>query len=161
MIRTRTLVPVFLSLLSLSSVDARTVYKSVDAQGNVTYSSTPPPPDSREKVEKVPIAPPPPGTERKEAVERLRSIEVESARSDRKRQELEKKRAESVSAAETELQKARDALEDAKIQGDDDWQYLARGGRVLKQSYLDRVDQAEQRVRDAEEALRKARSGRP
>lgn len=159
--RTRHLSLACLSLLFLSSAGAQTVYKSVDAQGNVTYSSTPPPPDHRETVETLHIAPPPPEAERTRATERLRRLEVESTRSDLERQEAEKKKTTSISAAEAELQKARDALENAKIQGDDDWQYLARGGRVLKQSYLDRVEQAAQRVREAEETLRKARGGQP
>jgi len=67
--------------------------------------------------------------------------------------------AQSRSEAERGLRNARIALQEARIKGDDDWQYLAAGGRVLKQSYLDRVKDAERRVKDAEEGLRRAGSG--
>jgi hypothetical protein len=148
-------------LLCLSTAGAETVYKSIDAQGNVTYSASPPSPRSGEIVETVPIAPPPSEEQQKAAEERVRQLEIESARGDREREKLEKEQTESLSAAEKELQEARAALRDAKIQGDDDWQYLAAGGRVLKQSYLDRVAKAEQRVREAEEAMRRARVSKP
>ncbi len=150
-----------LPLLVLPTAGAQTVYKSIDDQGEVTYSSTPPPPGDAQVVERVPIAPPPPESEVQAAEQRMRELEIESARSDRERAESKAQQSQSVAAAEAELAKARAELEDAKIQGDDDWQYLAAGGRVLKQSYLDRVEQAEKRVQAAEDALRKARSGRP
>jgi hypothetical protein len=158
--RSRRLTLILLPLIILPTAGAETVYKSVDEQGNVTYSSTPPP-GGAEVVEQVPIAPPPPQSEVQAAEERMRQLEIESARSDRERRESKEQQTQSVAAAEAELTKARAELEDAKIQGDDDWQYLAAGGRVLKQSYLDRVERAEKRVQAAEDALRKARSGRP
>lgn len=152
---------IILSLLTLSTAGAETVYKSVDAQGKVTYSSTPPPPGNAEAIEEVPIAPPPPESQRKQAEEQMRQLEIDIARGEREREERRKKTADSTADAENELQKAQVELEEAKIQSDDDWQYLATGGRVLRQSYLDRVSKAEQRVKAAEQSLHGARSGRP
>jgi hypothetical protein len=155
------LAPIALSILAISSAGAQTVYKSIDAQGNVTYSSTPPPEGSGKAIREVPIAPPPPESQRQEAEERVRQLQIESARIDRQREGDKKQRADSVAAAEKELQEAQMQLEEAKIRRDEDWQYLATGGRVLKQSYLDRVDRAEKQVRQAEQRLQTARGARP
>ncbi|MEA3277842.1 MAG: DUF4124 domain-containing protein [Pseudomonadota bacterium] len=149
-----------LSLLGVSTATAETVYKSIDPEGNVSYSSTPPPSSSGDVVEEVPIAPGPTQEQRQEAEQRLDDLEAASARADEQRQEREKERSQAAADAEQGLEKARMALEEAKIQRDDDWQYLATGGRVLKESYLDRVESAEQLVREAEQALQNARSGR-
>jgi hypothetical protein len=54
------------------------------------------------------------------------------------------------------LRESRAALEEAKKKTVDDWQYLVRGGRVLKQGYFERVEAAKKRVLEAEESLREA-----
>ena len=140
---------------------AETVYKSVDPQGKVTYSSSPPADTGKEMVEAIPIAPGPTEEERREADQRNRELQKAVRQAEQQRREQAENRAETVSDAERELRNAEVALQETRIQGDDDWQYLATGGRVLKQSYLDRVAEAEQKVKEAEKRLRGARSGQP
>lgn len=159
--RTGRLIVIAFSFLLPPAAGAQTVYKSVDAQGNVTYSSTPPDSRSAKSIEEVTIAPPPPESQVREAEERMRRVETEATQARKARADQGKQRSQSVSDAEDALQQARIELQEARIQGDDDWQYLAAGGRVLKQSYFDRVKNAEGKVRKAEEALRNASRGRP
>lgn len=139
---------------------AQTVYKSVDAEGRVSYSSSPPPEAAGDLVEEVPIAPGPTEQEQQEARRRAGELEGATRRAERERQKKADKTAEAVSAAERELDDANLALDEARIQGDDDWQTIVGGGRVPRQSYIDRVQRAERRVEDAKKALRGARSGR-
>jgi len=138
---------------------AQTVYKSVDARGRVTYSSSPPPDVSEETLEEIPIAPGPTEEQRQAAAERAKELQATMHNAEKQQREQTSETAQSRSEAERGLRNARIALQEARIKGDDDWQYLAAGGRVLKQSYLDRVKDAERRVKDAEEGLRRAGSG--
>jgi hypothetical protein len=149
-----------LSLISLSVVAQQQVYKSIDSQGNVTYSSTRPDPGGASAVEQILIAPPPSETEREAAEQRLREIQRKSALREKHQSEAKQEKRASVEAAQTALDEARTALERTKAMGPGDWQTIATGGRVPKQSYLDRVQHAEERVKHAEDALKKARRGR-
>jgi len=139
---------------------AAQVYKSVGPDGTVTYSSTPPAEGDGVLIKEVPIAPGPPEADRRAAERRVQAVERELIRSAQERQMQAEQGQRGTSEAEKALQQARAALEQAKVQRLEDWQYLAKGGRVLKQSYFDRVLRAEETFRAAEEALRKARSGR-
>ena len=159
-LRGRLVAATALSFLCSSGASGQMVYKSVDAQGNVTYSSSPPP-DGRHFVERVPIDPPLPESQRRAAEDRLEQLRSEMTAAGQARQERVESREEAVSAANRELQRVRSELDETRIQDADDWQYLSRGGRVLSQDYLDRVEQAEQRVQEAEETLREAHGGRP
>lgn len=149
-----------LTLILIAAPAHAQVYKSVDPQGNVTYSSSPPNPGSAEIVKQVEIDPPPSQAEQQEAEQRIKRIERESARTDRQRREQADSRKEAATDTEKTLDQARIALEEASVKRDSDWQYLSTGGRVLKQSYLDRVKRAEQQVKAAEDSARKARRGR-
>lgn len=148
-----------LALACTCTTTAQTVYKSVDAQGRVTYSSSAPAAVAEEMVEEVPIAPGPTALERREAERRAMALEGTTRQAEQQRQERARKTEQAVSEAKRELDDAKLGLEEARIKGDDDWQTIASGGRVLKQSYLDRVAAAEQRVKQAQKALRNARSG--
>jgi hypothetical protein len=140
---------------------AETVYQHIDAQGNVTFSSNPTPEGPGDRVMPVEVEPQvtPEQQEaaQRRADERHRAVE----RLGQEREAEQTAREEGIEAAERELRDAREALESAQEKTVDDWQYLATGGRVLKQSYLDRVEAAEERVRTAEDTLRRARGRRP
>jgi len=138
---------------------AQTVYKSVDAQGRVSYSSSPPPAAADATVEKIPIDPGPSEQQQQRAAQRVKRLESITRNAEQQRQEQAARHAQVSSDAQMELRKAQIALEEAQIIGDNDWQTLATGGRVLKQSYLERVDKARRRVQQTEEAARSARSG--
>jgi hypothetical protein len=160
----RKLQPATLILVAVwaAAAGAETVYKTIDAQGRVTYSSTPPAtPGARERVEEVPIVPGPTEDERRQAEQRLKETEAAAARLAAEAERAQNATSQDTAEAEKALQQARVNLEQAKTKNLDDWQYLATGGRVLNQSYFDRVTAAEQQVRQAEEALQRARNGQP
>jgi hypothetical protein len=143
---------------------AEAVYKSVDSEGNVTYSGTPPPAGTAREVEELAIDPDPepdpesgnpntgiPDAQGPEPSGQERSSAAAEARAQRQ---------DAVSAAQQDLIRAKAELEQAKIPGDGDWQWLVRGGRVLSAAYFERVAAAESRVEAAEQALQAARRGR-
>ena len=146
-----------IALVWACTATGQEVYKSVDARGRVTYSSSPPPNASEEKVETVTIAPGPTEQQRQEAMQRAKELDDDSQRAAQEQQERTREATKALSDAELELRNAEAALRDARIQRDDDWQHLVSGGRVLKQSYLDRVKDAEKRVEQAEKAVRASR----
>jgi hypothetical protein len=140
---------------------AETVYKHVDPEGNVTFSSNPSRAGPGEAVVPIEIDPRLSEEQRKAAQERLDALQREAARLEREREIEQEERAERVASAQVALREARAALEEAKKKTLDDWQYLFTGGRVLKQSYFDRVEAAEQRVSNAKKALRRAQGESP
>lgn len=155
---TRSLAAAALVCLSQAS-SAETIYRSIDANGNVTYSSSPPPGSSAERIEQVPIAPGPSPAQQRNAEQRALEIERE-ARSQAAPAPQAREPAAAVAEAEQNLARARASLEQAKVKRDDDWQWLASGGRVLSERYFNRVSAAEAEVQAAEDALRQARRGR-
>jgi len=136
------------------------VYKSIDAQGRVTYSSQPPPTGSAKQVEEVQIQPGPTSADADAAVQRLRALEQASQNRESEQAAAANERGSAIATAQNELIRAKAELEQAKIQADGDWQYLVRGGRVLSESYFQRVAEAEARVEAAEKSLERARQGR-
>jgi chaperonin cofactor prefoldin len=155
--RQRQLTIAIISLIWTCTATAEAVYKSVDAQGRVTYSSTPPPDAPGEMVEEVSIEPGPTEQQQQEAMERAKKLQEVTQRADEQRQEQAAEAAQARSDAEQELKDAEAALEEARIRHPDDWQFLAGGGRVLKPSYRERVEAAEKKVEEAQKAVRSAR----
>jgi hypothetical protein len=122
--------------------NAASVYKTVDPDGRVTYSSRPPP-DEGKRVEQIRIhgsAPDLPAEPQ----------ESESAR--------QQSRASAVAAAQRELFLTMAALEQAKIQSAEDWQEQTPGKRVLSAAYFKRVTAAAAEVESAQRALDQARA---
>ncbi len=138
---------------------ADAIFKSVDAEGRVTYSSTPPAAGSAKRVEEMQIAPTPPSAGGASPAQRARTPDSGAEERQRLREAAAKERSERIAAAQQDLIRAKAELEQAKIQGDGDWQYLVRGGRVLSESYFQRITAAEARVQAAEKALQGARRG--
>jgi hypothetical protein len=139
---------------------AEAVYKSVDADGKITYSSTPPPAGSAREVEELQILPGPTSAEEDAAARRERALEGVEQKRENERAATEKRRGAAIAAAQQDLIRAKADLEQAKIQGDGDWQYLVSGGRVLSGSYFERIADAEAKVEAAEKALQRTRQGR-
>jgi multidrug resistance efflux pump len=120
------------------------VVKSVDEAGNVTYSSSAVP--GAVTSEPVKLAPPPSEdsvvesqARADEAVEAAEQLVAEDA------QQKAEKDAEAAAANEA-VAAAEQALEDAKVIQDSDWQNLQGGGRVLNEGYHQRVKEAEARL---------------
>ncbi len=130
------------------------IYRSVDEQGNVTFTDTPP---AGGEVERVELPPSPSEQSRQAAERRNQEIMKAAEQADRKRlQEREQKQA-GVKAAEQQLQEAQARLAEAKEIKDEDRQNLAGGKRRIQPEYFERVKQAELEVEKARKALREAR----
>jgi len=132
-----------------------TVYRWVDAEGNVTYSSQAPP--GAEDLREIEIPPGPTEEQRKQAEERLqRNLEkIEAA--DEARKEAIQKRRESVSEAEEALSQAERNLQDAKRVQPEDWILGYRTSGMKKPEYYQRVEDAEAAVAEAKQRLDKIR----
>ena len=134
---------------------AETVYKSVDADGRVTYSSEPP--EKAVESKAVTLPPGPSEAERKDAIKREKELQKAADRITGERAAAGSGRTKAVTDAQKELDEAQQRLEEAKVMHDSDWQGKAGGGRRLKESYFERVERAEERVRQAEDESAKAR----
>jgi len=133
---------------------AQTYYRSVDAEGNVTYSSSPP--ADAEQVAPVEVQPGPSDEEVKRAVERQLRFEAQLGEAQEKRAQGDQEQEDRVKAAEEAVEQAdRDLLNAKKTRGVD---YLS-GGALS--DYRQRVEAAEQALDKAKQDLRKVRSGRP
>jgi hypothetical protein len=143
-----------LSLL-FTRAEAYQVYKTVDADGRVAYS-THPPADSV-SMEIVKIHPGPSVEEQAEAAEHESAIKQATGDVQRQREALKAERAQSVGTARDELSAAKADLEAARQIRDDDWQGLVSGKRRLKPSYHDRVQSSKQRHETARVNLQSAK----
>ena len=129
-------------LMGLSQLAAAgAVYKIMDSNGRVTYSASPPP-DGGQSVQELKI---------QGAKEEAMPAPEESGAV---RQE---NRARELAQAQQQLIRAKATLEQAKIQGPDDWQVQQGGKRVLSATYMSRVAAAESEVETAERALEEVR----
>lgn len=146
-----------LAALSAAPAVADTVYKSVDDQGNVTYSAEPPKASEAKRVEEIRVGDGPSEEEQAEALQRMREMELTVERLEQERMLEAQAQDAAVAAARAELEEAQAALEQAREMSPDDWQRIVTGGRTPKPSYFERVDRAEQRVQAAEQALREVR----
>jgi hypothetical protein len=147
-----------LSLAAPGLTLAQGIYKSVDAQGKVTYSQTPPP--TATEVEAVTIRDATGGTTTDHPQATSQQVQRLAAEAQQRREEQKARKAAAVADAELRLKQARRGLDAAKVRGDGDWQTIARGGRVESEAYRKRVEQAQREVRNAERALRDAKAGR-
>ena len=144
-----------LVLLGTSDVAlAYNIYKSVDAQGNVTYSSSPP--ADANMVERVKIAPAPSQESIETAKERERQIAAAGDEMSQERQTQKEAQAQGVDATRREVNTAQAALADAKEMRDSDWQGTIQGHRHLKPEYFERVQAAESRLEEAQKAYKEA-----
>lgn len=121
-----------IALLAVCTASAETVYKSVDAQGRVSYSSTPPATAPEEMIDKVKIAPGPTERQKQDAAQRAKALET-----DRRRAEATKR--------EQKTQPSRATSDDR--------------GLTSKSSNLDRVDSAKWRAPRAATHDRATRPG--
>jgi hypothetical protein len=134
------------------------IYKSIDSEGNVTYSGTAPP--TAAAIEPVIIRSDARRDERLKA-QRLREDVERQAAEERNRREQDKaRRAEAVADAEQRLNAARQRLEAVLRRGDDRGHSPERGMALPSQAHRDLVEREERRVREAERAVREAKAGK-
>lgn len=144
------------SLLAFSSFLAGDeIYRSVDAEGNVTYSDTPPAGGSESEVVELPPGPSPDAI--KESTERNLEIRRAATQAQQRRLDQEQGQGDALSEARKALQDAEARLEEAKVIRDEDRQKLAGGMRRIRPDYFERVKAAEAEVEAARKRLREAR----
>ena len=155
--KSRIILALMLAASSLSSVSE--VLRSVDKNGNVTFSDQPVP----GSVEATPVvidAPPP---SRQEVSESEQEAQETIRKANQIGQETEAgsfDRAAAIKAAQMNLDSATAHLREAQVVGEGDRQALAGGGSRLTPAYLQRVQDAEQQVMDAQKKLDAAKRAR-
>jgi hypothetical protein len=139
----------------------QTVYKSVDAQGNVTYSNTPP--SNAAAVEPIAVRSARPTAADPEAERQPEDAAGQSVDGQRRRDEQRQQRAQqaaAVAAAERRVRAAQEGLEAAKRQRDADRRTPERGGGAGGQAGYERMQQERRKIREAEQALEDAKAGK-
>jgi len=147
----RALLLLLLASLYSSCVFAESVYRSVNEKGDVIYSSKPV--DGAKKVVPVQLQPPPKKADVNAAKQRasgLKQAVRESKQREKARLLLKKKDEHAMSG----LVEAEKRVQEAKIILDSDWQFLAKGGRHLKESYFERIKKAEAEYEAVKKALK-------
>ncbi len=150
------LLMIFLGLGVVPGLSAgENVYRWVDAEGNVTYSSQAP--VGAADVREIEIDPGPTDEQREQAEARLqRSLEI-IEETEEARSEAMQQRSEQVREAEEALTQAEQDLEEAKRVRPSDWILGYRTSGMRKPEYYERVKEAEAAVEEARHRLKKVR----
>jgi hypothetical protein len=137
-------------------LSAGEVYRSVDAEGNVTYTDEPPRRDDG-SAEKIEIHPGPSEASRLDTEKRNEAIRraMEEARG--KRLKREAARNAKLAEAQKALKEAEEELKKAKVIDDDSRQNLSGGRSRLSPAYLERVRAAEAKVEAARKKYKETR----
>lgn len=155
--KSRIILAVMLAASSLPSVSE--VLRSVDKGGNVTFSDQPVP----GSVEETPVvidAPPP-------SRQKVRESEQQARKMIRQADQVGKEvdtgifdRNASIKAAQMNLDSATARLREVQVVRAGDRQALAGGGTRLRPEYLERVQDAEEQVMEAQKKLDAAKRAR-
>lgn len=142
-----------LLLAILSAVAAaETVYRTVDAEGNVSFTDEPPPTGSG--VEEITIdAPPPPASRVRQSEQEAQAAINKANRNQMRREAADEQRSMELREAEKALEQAQKNLEEAKVVREGDRRGKAGGGTRLTTEYLNRVKAAEKGVEEAQSRL--------
>ena len=143
------------SLLLALPVMGEEIYRSVDAQGNVTFSDQPP--AGNRPSEKIELAPPPSAEQVRATEARKQAIDQAAQRAQRERQQQEDEKAQKIAQARKALDEAQAKLAKTKVLQDEDRQNLAGGKRRIRPEYFDRIKAAEAEVEKARKHLQQVR----
>jgi hypothetical protein len=137
------------------------ITRSVDSQGNVTFSDVPVP----GSVESTPvIIDTSPAPSKQEINESEQQAQETINRANLNQQERDSRSADKkagIQAAQMNLDAAEAHLEEVKVvRGGIDTQGLAGGGTRLRPEYVQRLQEAEQQVKDAQKQLDAAKMAR-
>jgi hypothetical protein len=148
------------AMLAASSVPSiAEVLRSVDKDGNVTFSDQPVP-GSVEATTVIIDAPPPSREEVSESEQEAQEIIRKANQIGQEADSGSFDRAAAIRAAQMDLDSATAHLREAQVVGEGDRQALAGGGSRLTPTYLQRVQDAEQQVMDAQKKLDAAKRAR-
>ncbi len=153
----KTILAVLLTVCSLPSVSE--VLRSVDKNGNVTFSDQPVP-GSVEATTVIIDAPPPSRQEVSESEQEAQAIINKANQIGQETDSSSFDRAASIKAAQMDLDSATAHLREVQVVSEGDRQALAGGGSRLRPEYLQRVQDAEQQVMDAQKKLDAAKRAR-
>jgi hypothetical protein len=142
-------------LLLAQSAFGQEIYRSVDAEGNVTYSDQPP--TGNQKAEPIELPPPPSAEQIRESEKRNKAIDQAADKAERQRLNQEQSQDEQIAQARKALEEAEAKLAQAKLIQDDDRQSLAAGKRRIRPEYFDRIKAAEAEVEKARKRLLQVR----
>ena len=148
--KSRIILAVMLAVSSLPCVSE--VLRSVDKDGNVTFSDQPVP-GSVEATTVIIDAPPPSRQEISESEQEAQEIIKKANQIGQQTEPGSFDRAAAIRAAQMDLESATAHLREAQVVGEGDRQALAGGGSRLTPAYLQRVQDAEQQVMDAQKKL--------
>ena len=133
---------------------AQTVYKSVDADGNVTYGDQAPASDFVD-AHRFELAPDPTAEQRASAAEEsarvIRAADIEGTRREPRATPAE------IREAERRVSEARSRLRNYEAVRQDDWGGTQQGKRTLKPAYFARVDAARKQLAEAQAELARLR----
>ena len=141
------IIPVLL-LAAFTLPAAADAIRSVDKDGNVTFSDKPAPGSVEAKKISIDAPPPPPQERMTESQREAQAIIDKANRSQPPRDAASQ--SESMQNTRQDLESARKQLDEAKIVREGDRQGKAGGGTRLTPEYQERVRKAEQAVRDSE-----------
>lgn len=134
-----------------SSLFAESVYRSVNENGEVVYSSKPP--LGAKNVESIQLQPGPLESDVNAAKQRAIGLKqaIKKSQQREKNRLIDKRKVDSKLNSLAEAEKK---LQKAKVIQDSDWQFLARGGRHLKPAYFERIKKAEAAYERAKKELK-------
>lgn len=146
---------VLIAGLFIQTASGEEIYRSVDKEGNVTFTNLPSEGNASSERIELPAGP----SQESLQQTKQRNSEIRRAADDAQSRRMQEKREKKarIKAAEKVLQAAEDRLDAAKVLKDDDRQNLAGGKRRIRPDYFERVKQAKEAVDEARKALRQAR----
>ncbi|MCU7813893.1 MAG: DUF4124 domain-containing protein [Candidatus Thiodiazotropha sp. (ex Lucinoma kastoroae)] len=136
-------------------IQAGDVYRSVDSEGNVTYTDAPQGDDA--SAEKIELHPGPSAESILETKERNAAIRQAMEEAQEKRMEKKASREERMAKAGKELDEAEEMLSKTKEFSDDDRQTFVSGKSRIRPEYYERVKEAEAVVEAARKRFKALR----
>ena len=137
-----------LLLATLSLYATADAVRSVDKDGNVTFSDAPVP--GSVESERISIDAPPPPQERMTESQREAQAVINKANRIQPQQGSASQNKDMQNTSRQDVESARKQLEESKVVGEGDRQGKAGGGTRLTPEYHERVKRAEQAVKDSE-----------
>lgn len=154
----RSLIPLLLVLFSANLfAQNTTLYKTVDEDGNVTFTDTPPADSDAEQIEIRNDRNVVPSDDIRRSIEEQNQLRAQQETE--KKRELERWKLR-YDKAQQELKAAEQAHEDAQVLGEGDVMGSAMGGARPSEAWIERLEQSEKNLEAAQQAVRKLEAER-
>jgi hypothetical protein len=131
------------------------VYRSVDKDGNVTYTDTRP--ETGQEVERVKIHEGPSEESLRHTLERNRAIREAAETAREKRLKQQSMHRAKLAKAQEEVDIARENLEKARALSSGDRQMTVGGKTRIRPEYYQRIEEAEEKLETAKKKLKEMR----